>query len=72
MKVAKQYKLTLYYDGYMSDKKSERNVKAIKHFDTKPTEADIEDFIQDQVNRGYISHLKALNIEVKKEYRIAT
>lgn len=70
MKVIKQYKLTLYHDGYMTDKKSERNIKAIEYFSTKPTESDIEDIINTQIYLGHEPNLRGLNIEVKKEYRI--
>lgn len=70
MKVVKYYKLTLYYDGYMSDKKAERNLKGLKYFDTKPTEADIEDFIKERISILHVNKLRDLNIEVKKEYKI--
>ncbi len=70
MKVVKQYKLTLYRDGYMTDKRSQRIIKAMTFYSTKPTEVDIEAFIQDQVDKGYVGSLRELNIEVKKEYKI--
>jgi dTDP-4-dehydrorhamnose 3,5-epimerase-like enzyme len=54
----------------MTDKRSQRIIKATTLYNTKPTEADIEDFIQDQVNKDYIGSLRGLNIEVKKEYKI--
>jgi hypothetical protein len=70
MKVIKKYRLVLYYDGYMSDSKRLRDIKAIKTFDSKPTETDIEDYIQDMLDEGHLLNLKKLNIEVKKKYSI--
>lgn len=69
MKVIKQYKLTLYYDGYMTDKKAERDLRGLKYFDTKPTEEDILEFIKERIPLD-LNKIKGLNIKVKKEYRI--
>lgn len=70
MRVVKQYKLTLYYDGYLTNKKSKRNIKGLKYFNSKPTEEDIESFTQDRVSKGHINQLRYINIKVKEEYKL--
>ena len=70
MRVVKQYKLTLYYDGYLTNKKSKRNIKGLKYFNSKPTEEDIKDYIKDVISVGLPNKLRGLNIKVKKEYKL--